>query len=139
MRDKECYQNSLMKVEPYDVNMLLLDLEMLDVPNEEAMYDELDPCATESDSQTTLVEYQESFLVDHQEPTKLLQMGRDLPLEAKEKLKGFLYKNLDVFAWMYEDIVGIDPKVSCHHLKTDPKFARINKSREPSTSRDMKP
>lgn len=28
---------------------------------------------------------------------------------------------MDIFAWKHEDMIGINPKVSCHHLKIDPK------------------
>lgn len=31
-----------------------------------------------------------------------------------------MYNNLDVFTWKHEDMVGIDPRVSWHHLKIDP-------------------
>lgn len=37
------------------------------------------------------------------------------------KLKNFLHSNIDAFAWDHEDMVGIDPKISCHDLKIDPK------------------
>lgn len=33
----------------------------------------------------------------------------------------FLCDNLDIFVWKHEDMVGIDPKVSYHHLKIDSK------------------
>lgn len=39
--------------------------------------------------------------------------------EAKEKFKDILGRNLDVFAWGHNNMVGIDPKVNCHHLKID--------------------
>lgn len=40
----------------------------------------------------------------------------DLGEKGKIDLKDFLCKNSDVFAWKHEDIIGIDPKVSCHRL-----------------------
>lgn len=66
------------------------------------------------------IEELESFLVDPQNLSKFLHVGNDQPTEAREKLKCFLCKckNLNVFTWRHEDIVGTDPKVSCHHLKS---------------------
>lgn len=57
------------------------------------------------------VEELESFLIDPQDP-KALQVGSNLPPEVEEKLKHFSWKNLDAFVWRYENMVGIDPKVS---------------------------
>lgn len=59
--------------------------------------DELDPRIRESNSQTSPIEELENFLVDPQDPSKMLQVGNGLTLEAKEKLKNFLRRNLDVF------------------------------------------
>lgn len=39
--------------------------------------------------------------------------GKRMLPDTKERLKGFLCRNLNVFAWRHEDIVGIDPKISC--------------------------
>lgn len=61
-----------------------------------------------------------SFQVDPLDPTKLLQVQKGLPMEIKEKLKDFIEKNLEVFAWRHENMVGIDLKISYHHLKIDP-------------------
>lgn len=49
--------------------------------------------------------------------TNLLQMGKGLLPEAKEKLKDFLCRNLDVFLWRHKDMVGIDPMVSLSRPK----------------------
>lgn len=59
------------------------------------------------------------MLVDPLDLAKVLQVEKGLSPEVKEKLKDFLRRNLDVFAWKHEDMVGIDSKVSCHHLKID--------------------
>lgn len=39
--------------------------------------------------------------------------------------------NLDVFAWCHSDMVGIDPKMMCHHLNIDPGRRGIRKKRRP--------
>lgn len=57
-------------------------------------------------------------------------MGKGLSPNVKKKLKDFLYRNFDIFAWMHEDIVGTDPKVSWYHLKIDPKAALHRQKRK---------
>ncbi|XP_022889170.1 uncharacterized protein LOC111404618 [Olea europaea var. sylvestris] len=57
------------------------------------------------------------------DPTKILKVGKGLSTKIKEKLKDFLSRNLDILAWRHDDMVDINPKVSYHHLKIDPKAA----------------
>ena len=38
----------------------------------------------------------------------------------KEDLVQFLRKNIDVFAWSHEDMLGIEPNVITHRLNVDP-------------------
>lgn len=40
--------------------------------------------------------------------------------ELKEKLAYFLWKNIDVFPWTHEDMLGIDPSVMVQQLNVDP-------------------
>lgn len=51
----------------------------------------------------------------------MLKVGKCQSADVKEIFKDFLNRNIDVFAWRYEDMVGIDPMVNCYHLKIDPK------------------
>ncbi|KAL2512128.1 Uncharacterized protein Adt_17728 [Abeliophyllum distichum] len=90
---------------------------------EEAVSSEdIDPRITGVESQTSPVEELEGFTVDPNDPTMKLQVGKDFLEKSKEAMKRFLRHNLDIFAWKHEDMVGIDPKVSYHHLNVDPKF-----------------
>lgn len=73
--------------------------------------------------QITLVEELKSSSVDPLDPTKLLHEGKSLSSEIKDRLKDFLCRDLDIFTWRHEDMVGIDPKVDYHHLKIDPTVA----------------
>ena len=45
--------------------------------------------------------------------------------KTKQDLIQFLRKNIDVFAWSHEDMLGIDPSVITHRLNVHPssKFA----------------
>lgn len=92
------------------------DVKIVDVPEEErvaigVVCDEFDSRIIESNQQTTSLEKLESFLVSSRDPTKALQVGKDLSQKAKEKLKSFLFKNLDVFLWRHNAMVGIDLKL----------------------------
>lgn len=53
----------------------------------------------------------------------MVKVGKGLSTDHKEKLKDFLSRNVDVFAWRHKDMVGIDFKLSYYHLKIDPKVA----------------
>ncbi|XP_022861553.1 uncharacterized protein LOC111381936 [Olea europaea var. sylvestris] len=101
------------------------DVEMIDVPpiSKILVIDEIDPHIIEHEPQASPIEELESFSVDPRDPSKLLKVGKGLSNSLKEKIKDFLSRNIDIFAWRHEDIVGIDPKISCHHLKIDPKVA----------------
>ena len=48
--------------------------------------------------------------------SKVLKIETVLPALEKEKMISFLRANQDVFAWKYEDMLGIDRKVIQHHL-----------------------
>ncbi|CAI9763109.1 unnamed protein product [Fraxinus pennsylvanica] len=104
-------------------------LEEWRVAEEAVNLDELDPRIIDCKPQTSPMEELESFSVDPQDPSKHLQVGRNLPIEANEELKSFLLKHLDVFTWKHGDMVGIEPKISCHHLNIDPKVVAHRQKR----------
>ena len=52
--------------------------------------------------------------------TKVTKIGAGLNSTLKDKIVVFLKKNLDIFAWTYEDMLGIDNKVIEHRLNVDP-------------------
>ena len=54
------------------------------------------------------------------DPSKTTKVGKDLQPSLKDELVKFLKKNLDVFAWSYEDMLGIDRDVIEHCLNVDP-------------------
>ncbi|KAL2471559.1 Ribonuclease H [Abeliophyllum distichum] len=62
-----------------------------DITMEEATSSkDIDPRITEIDFQTSSVEELENFVVDHSDPTKKLQVGKDLYEASKEALKSKL-------------------------------------------------
>lgn len=50
---------------------------------------------------------------------QVVAVGKGLFPKINGELKDFLWKNLDLFAWRHEDMVGIDPRISCYHLNID--------------------
>ncbi|KAL2487333.1 Ribonuclease H [Abeliophyllum distichum] len=76
--------------------MMLCDIEMAE--------------ASEATPDDITMEELENFPVDPNDPTRKLQVGKDLLEEPKEALKRFIWENLDVFTWKHEDMIGIDPK-----------------------------
>lgn len=47
-------------------------------------------------------------------PGKTTNIGETSPNEANERLVDFLKGNVDIFAWSYEDMPGINPSVTMH-------------------------
>ena len=54
------------------------------------------------------------------EATKTTRIGMTLSPEMRTRLVQFLKENLDVFAWIHEDMPGISLKVIQHKLNVDP-------------------
>ena len=63
------------------------------------------------------------------DPSKVTKVGEELDLPLKEKIVEFLKKNLDIFAWTHEDMLGIDNKVIEHRLIVDPTKKPIQQKR----------
>ena len=45
-----------------------------------------------------------------------LRIGSDLSTDERDNLIQLLRSYLDVFAWSYEDMLGLDPSIVQHHL-----------------------
>ena len=57
--------------------------------------------------------------LDEAEPEKTVLVGNLLEEQEKKRLIEFLKANKDVFAWSYEDMVGVDPTEAVHQLAVD--------------------
>jgi len=53
-------------------------------------------------------------------------ISNDLSLEKRQNLISLIREYIDVFAWSYEDIPGLDPPITMHRLniKTDAKLLK---------------
>lgn len=47
---------------------------------------------------------------------KEIQIGADLQADIKKKLIELLHKYVDVFAWSYQDMIGLDTEIVMHCL-----------------------
>ncbi|XP_059664113.1 uncharacterized protein LOC132309870 [Cornus florida] len=75
----------------------------------------------------------EEVILGNGEPEKKVNIGFLLPPGIKDKLTQFLRKNQDVFAWVHEDIPGIDPTIIEHRLNVNPNFKPIRQKRRTFT------
>ena len=62
----------------------------------------------------------EDVLLQQDDPEKFTRIGTSMKEKMKEALVQFLKKNIDVFAWSYEDMPGIYPSVITHRLNIYP-------------------
>ena len=59
------------------------------------------------------------IMLDDERPDKTTNIGSKMDGRVKKALNEFLRGNMDVFAWMHEDMPGIDPSIICHKLNVD--------------------
>ena len=62
----------------------------------------------------------EDIFLEEGNPEKFTRIGTSMKEKTKQDLVQFLRENIDVFAWSYEDMPGIDPSVITHRLNVHP-------------------
>ena len=62
----------------------------------------------------------EDVNIGSEDNPKILKIGTSLSPEEKERLINFLKQHEEVFAWTYEDMPGLDPKLVEHRLILKP-------------------
>ena len=62
----------------------------------------------------------EDIPLDESNPNKFARIGTSMEKKTKQDLVQFLRKNIDVFAWSHEDMLGIDPSVITYRLNVYP-------------------
>ena len=67
--------------------------------------------------------------LDESNLERCIRVGVDLERKIKEDLVQFLKKNIDVFAWNHEDMLGIDPSVITHRLNVCPSFKPVRQKK----------
>ena len=56
----------------------------------------------------------------NQDNPKPIFISESLSLTEREELMVLVREYIDVFAWNYEDMTGLDPQVAMHHLNIKP-------------------
>ena len=51
---------------------------------------------------------------------KYFQVGTQLPPKEREELLRFLWENIDIFAWIVYEVLGVDSNFICHYLNVNP-------------------
>ena len=72
------------------------------------------------EKRTKPIEKVENVELVEGDPSKTTKVGKELQSSLKEEMVKFLKRNLDVFAWSHEDILGIDDGVIEHCLNVNP-------------------
>ena len=67
----------------------------------------------------------EDINISSEDDPKILKIGSGLSEVEKARLIQFLKKHQEVFAWTYEDMPGLDPKLVEHRLKLKPEARPI--------------
>ncbi|KAI5343721.1 hypothetical protein L3X38_011597 [Prunus dulcis] len=116
---RECYikaskQRMKEKMEMYVVERDGIDREV-----------ELNPREGTNKQQAIPGEDLEEVQIDGNHPDRIVKIGAQLPPQIRDDLTNFLLENAKVFAWSYEDMPGIDPKIISHCLSIDPVFKPI--------------
>ncbi|KAL0401542.1 UNVERIFIED_CONTAM: hypothetical protein Slati_4184100 [Sesamum latifolium] len=62
-------------------------------------------------------------------PEKTTRIGSQISEETKKELVQCLQRNADIFAWTPQNLEGIDPRVTTHHLNMDPNIKPVKQRR----------
>ena len=88
---------------------------------------------------TRLLEHEEITIQPYKEPLEVINLGTEedkkevkigalLHPEVKIKLIDLLKEYVDVFAWSYQDMPGLDTDIVEHHLSLKPECPPVKKS-----------
>ena len=64
------------------------------------------------------IEVLEDVLLQEHDPEKFTRIGTGIKEKVREDLIQFLRKSIDVFAWSHDDMLGIDPIVITHGIRS---------------------
>lgn len=87
------------------------------------------PRIREREQRATPIEELKIVTVDLARLELKVTIGAKITSDIRGQVINFLKENLDVFAWSHEDMVGINPKVTCHKLNIDPSRRRVSQKR----------
>ncbi|KAL5794732.1 hypothetical protein ACOSP7_003326 [Xanthoceras sorbifolium] len=91
--------------------------------------DNIDPRVIDKNETTGPVEELKEVQIDELKLERTLKLEANLDLAIRNALLAFLRRNLDVFAWTHNDMVGINPEVMAYKLNIDPTFKPVRQKR----------
>ena len=71
----------------------------------------------------------ETINLGNDENPPLIKIGSTISEQERKDLKEFLTEFQEVFAWSYEDMSGIDIKITQHHIDTHSHMVLVKKLR----------
>ena len=89
-------------------------------PSEGPLDDTIDSIALDEEGTTGPIEDLVDLLVNHQKPSRVLKIEKNLPDGVRKAISDFLGRNLDMFSWAHSDMEGIGPNVMSHRLNVNP-------------------
>ncbi|CAL2256617.1 unnamed protein product [Prunus armeniaca] len=90
---------------------------------------ELDPREGTNKKTSNAMRDLEKVQIDDNNLDWIVKIGAQLPPQIRDNLTNFLRENAEVFAWSYEDMLGIDPEIISHRLSIDLAFKPILQKR----------
>lgn len=80
---------------------------------------------TRGKPEITGLENMEEVMLNPAYPQKTFKVGKDISVEERKEIIELLRDSLDFFAWVVEDMQGVDREVAEHQLNVDPRFIPI--------------
>ena len=83
-----------------------------------------------------LLQQEERAIQPHEEPVEIINLGTEedrkevkiganLELSVKQRLTQMLHDYMEIFAWSYEDMPGLDTDIVVHRLPTKEDFPPV--------------
>ena len=85
-----------------------------------------------------LLQQEERAIQPHEEPIEMINLGTEidrkevkigvnLEVKVKQRLIQMLHDYVEIFAWSYEDMLGLDTNIVVHRLPTKEDCLRLNR------------
>ncbi|KAA0065551.1 uncharacterized protein E6C27_scaffold638G00570 [Cucumis melo var. makuwa] len=85
------------------------------------------PQSLEDGGQSIVDELKEVNFGTIEEPCPTF-ISASLSSEEEGKYMSLLTQYIDIFAWSYKEMLGLDPKVAVHHLASKPEYQSIKQA-----------
>ena len=97
--------------------------------------EELDP--RDYADRVTPVEELEAVVLDDELTNRAIYIGSLVNSRLRKELIQFLKKNQDVFVWYHKDMLGINPRITSHRPKCEPRLLFSQTKKESNGTRKI--